>query len=178
MKIKLLLFLLLILLSSCFENQHYKSNKYACKVRNDAIDSLTKRYAMESTEFGCGGMFDCVQDLSLTFEIKGPKTKEELRRIMVDCLDTFLNAINNDKQVRPYLLTYPFTLEEIYLTIYVRDKNNGYVYYPEISSVSILLDGITYTTYDQEKKRTELAETYEEAKKIIQSENQHPNNIK
>ncbi len=172
MNIKILLFLLLILLSSCFENQHYKSKQYACKVRNNVINILTNRHEMESTEFSGGGMFDCIQDLSLTFEIEGPKNKEELRRIMVDSLETFLNAINNDKQLRPYLITYPFSLKQIFLTIFVRGKEEYYIWHPEIRSVSILLNGITYITYDQKYNRTEFVETYEEAKKIIQSENQ------
>ncbi len=178
MQIKLILFFLLILLSSCFENQQHKSQQHACKMRNEVISILTKRHKMESTELSCGGMFDCVQDLSLTFEIEGPKTKEELRRIMVDSLETFLKAINNDKQLRPYLIIYPFSIKQIYLTIFVRDKDQYYIWHPEIRRVSMHLNGITYITYDQEYNRTEFVETYEEAKKIIKSENQHPNNIK
>ncbi len=177
MKIKLSIFLLLLLLSSCFENQN-EYMRYANRVTNEVINILIQRHNLEAIQFGGGSMRECIQDLSLTFEIERPKTKEELRRIMVDSLETFLNVINNDKQVRPYLITYPFTLRQIHLTIYVRDKDKNYALYPEINSVSLFKKGITYETCDQECNLTEFVETYEEAKKIIKSENKHPNNIK
>ena len=146
-------------------------NKYMNEIKSDVARTLEKRHNMCLIGEGTGAMH-CVEMLSLSFQINRILTKENARKIIVDCVNEFTKKVNAHVKIRPYLKTFPF--EGAQVTIYITDKNRRNIYDPEIGVVSYREGEITYYTDDPENKwkyKTKIKETLEEAMQILQSEN-------
>jgi hypothetical protein len=88
-----------------------------------------KKYAMSMYGTGGGAKKDGIWQFSLSLERCGnPLTENEARRLIINCLDDFLEAANSDEELRPFLKTYPFKPESIDLAIFSSDKE-GYTHY-------------------------------------------------
>lgn len=168
-----------IILSNCMygcnSNSKHISPPYvemASKIRSEIAQKLAKRYNMKIFGIG-GGMADCVNFLGLDFQIRGPLTKEQLRRILIDSVQELLNAINENEQIRPYLKNYPFTEKEISITLFIKDPNGNKIYDPEIGIASAGQGTMYYYTDDKENLyvyKQEIEEDYETALKIVLEE--------
>ncbi|HEV8052733.1 MAG TPA: hypothetical protein VGP47_09570 [Parachlamydiaceae bacterium] len=145
----------------------------ASKIRGATAHKLAKRYNMRISGI-TGGMADCVNLLGLDFQIQGPLSKEQLRRILIDSVQELLNAVNLDDQIRPFLKNYPFTEKQIIITLFIKDKNGNDVYDPEIAVASSWHGTINYNTDDKDNKyvyKQKIKEDYQTALKIINDEN-------
>lgn len=67
---------------------------------------LSQRHHMKVVGMG-GGLVDRVNVLGLSFPVQGVLRKEQLRKILIDCVETFLAAINANEELRPSLKNYP-----------------------------------------------------------------------
>ena len=57
---------------------------------------------MRQSATGLGGM-DKVWLMSLSFDRYGdPINEQEARKLIISCVDDFLEAVNKDEQLRPY----------------------------------------------------------------------------
>ena len=83
----------------------------------DVAAKLAKRYNMRLIGV-TGGLARRVNVLGLSFQIRGPLSKEQLRAIVVDCVEEFLLPINTNERLRPSLKNYPFTANEIEIKIF------------------------------------------------------------
>jgi hypothetical protein len=111
--------------------------------------------------------------MAMSFELDRPLTREEARRIIVDCADEYSSAVNNDDQIRPYLETYPF--KGIEIRIFTRNADGNNVYHPYISVVSFIKGMFKYCTdnpVDKYDYKTIHRESYEEAKEILKQQAQ------
>ena|ERR1700733_1502931 len=135
----------------------------------DLAEKLSKRYDMRVVGVR-GGLADCVNILGLSFQIQGPLTKDELRKILVDCVEEFLFSINSNEKLRPSLRNYPFTAEGISIELFVIDRQGRTIYDPEIG-VAVAKDGkLGYKTTDRNdtlKYKSRSIEDYEAALKIV-----------
>ena len=79
-------------------------------------------------------------------------------------------TLNNNQEIRKYLNTYPFTTNEIDITIYPLDPKPGmcvddYMSYGEMNYNKLqysILDKFTYP-----RRKTKLIETFEEAEELL-----------
>ena len=94
------------------------------KIRADVAAKLAKRYNMRVIGIG-GGLAGGVNRLGLSFQIRGPLSKEQLRAIIVDCVEEYLLPINTNERLRPSLKIYPFTADQIEIEIFVVDQSGG-----------------------------------------------------
>ena len=94
------------------------------QITADVAAKLANRYNMRVIGIG-GGLAGGVNRLGLSFQIRGPLSKEQLRAIIVDCVEEFLLPINTNERLRPSLKIYPFTADQIEIEIFVVDQSGG-----------------------------------------------------
>ncbi|HEV8052861.1 MAG TPA: hypothetical protein VGP47_10235 [Parachlamydiaceae bacterium] len=161
---------------SCNSSSQHISPPYvemAAKIRSEVAHKLAKRHNMRIFGLG-GGMADCVNFLGLDFQIQGPLSKEQLRRILIDSVQELLKAVNSDEQIRPFLKNYPFTEKEIMITLFVIDKRGENIYDPQIAVATSGQGTMSYNTDDKDNKfvyKQKIKEDYQTALKIINDEN-------
>lgn len=165
--------ILFLSLSQCSMSEDYTEPEYvrqAYYIINKTGKKLERRHNM--TVVGTGGrMMNCVELMRLAFNINKPLSKEESRKIILDCTSEFLREINSDQEIRPYLVQFPFRVENINISIFTHDEQGRNLYDPDITVVLIDNGEITYLTDDRENKyrfKSEYVESYEDALKLTQ----------
>ncbi|NGX36524.1 MAG: hypothetical protein K1000chlam1_01370 [Candidatus Anoxychlamydiales bacterium] len=112
-----------------------------------------------------------IHDLYFTFYSLRKVNIQEARKAFIDCIETILNEINNDKEISNYLYVSPFSYKNLDLSIVFFDKTGSprpkkYIY-------SCTLDGdiIHYEIANPDGTFAYIhKETYDEALKIVKSE--------
>lgn len=135
---------------------------------------LGKKYQMEQCASGLGGM-DKVWLMCLSFNRYGdPLNEMESRKLMVSITHDYLEAVNNDKQLRPLLKDFPFTPKNLKLKIFNYDKDQIIHKFPNIGVVFNSEGKLGFFTEDPLSEygyKTEKYETYDEAVAILKREN-------
>lgn len=145
----------------------------ADRASNKVQKKLSKKYNMSVVGSG-GGMFTCVYQISISFQIKHPLTLEEARIILTDCAQEIIDEINACKELRPYLKDYPATIKNIDLAIYSSQPDGSSVYDPFIVVASVGSKGkIWFATREKDepyKYKNEYTESFEEAVAIVKEQ--------
>ena len=63
-----------------------------------------------------------VQELGLDFQIYGPLSRKEIRKILIDLANEFLLFINSE-EIKSYLENYPFNIKNVDITLFLIDSN-------------------------------------------------------
>ncbi len=111
-----------------------------------------------------------VKLLGLDFQVKGPLSKIEIRRLLISLSDEFLFCINDDLELRPYLEQYPFTIQNVEIDLFLVDSNRRDLNHPYIGIAGISkgkLDYLTLTRTDIPEIVSENIELYEDALECI-----------
>lgn len=117
---------------------------------------------------GSGGV-NIHKTFDLLFQTKEKMTIESARRLIVESTHEFLDCINKNKQLRPYLIQFPATIENVGLVISTTPKDS--VQEPNIVSVMTIWDKIYYYSNDPDfDKYIILKEPFEEAEKIVKGQ--------
>jgi hypothetical protein len=107
---------------------------------------------------------------SLSFSIPKPLTKNDARRLIVACVQEYLQIINQDEEVRPALQHFPFKVENVELTIYSKLPDGRAMGDPFIGDVSCINKQIYYNTNNpanEYRYKFREEESFEEALKIL-----------
>ncbi len=115
---------------------------------------------------GTGGqMMDDIQIMGMGFEFFHPIDIKKGRELLLFSIEEYLNAINCDEKIRPYLHQYPFTAKNIEMQVWIRNSDGSRVPLDKIYYISAIDGILTYYTDDPEKywRKTVHKETYEEA---------------
>jgi hypothetical protein len=127
-----------------------------------------KRITVCGTTKGMPG--GIVENLGLAFDIKGPMSRDEIRKMLLEMGQQFLNKLNQDKQLQPYLQHRPFTPDDIDLSLYFRDSKNGGLRDPHIGYAALRYGKLVYCVIEEQngipRDKFEYKETYEEALKL------------
>lgn len=172
-----LILLLTILFYACNNSKNYRhvSPRYvelADEIRSGMAQKLAEKYHMKAIGT-VGGLAKCVNLLGLSFQIRGPLTQEQLRLIIIGCVEEFLSAVNADEEIRPYLCTYPFTAEGIEITVFVIDAQGRSLYDPDIGVASERRGALEYMITDKTdtfKYKSIISESYDDALKIVRGQ--------
>jgi len=136
---------------------------------------LEKKYHLRQSATGIGGM-DKVWLMCLSFDRYGePINEQEARKLIINCVDDFLEAVNKDEQLRPFLQDFPFTAKNLELKIFNFNKDQELHYFPSIAIVKDLRGKIGFLTEDPATTcgyHTKKYETYDEAVAILKREKQ------
>jgi len=87
-----------------------------------------------------GGMIDCVRMVGFSFEINRPVSRDEARYLIVDCVEELLKAFNENEKIRPFLMNYPFTEENVDIAIYIDHPQWSGAHEPNAGIVGIYTD--------------------------------------
>ena len=120
-----------------------------------------------------------IQYLALEFQICGPLSNQELRKILIGAANDFLADINTDSELCPYLKNHSLSIREIGIVLFLIDSSGRGLRDPHTSIAEISKGKLDYDilvdTYDNELKRnipqfkSKSCETYEEALNILNS---------
>ena len=139
---------------------------------NQVSDLLKKRYEMNRIAISEEGDKKGYSFMGLKFQIDRVVGKNEGRKMLIDSAKEFLNTINNNPDVQPYLLEKPFTLKNIELVIFPMGSDGRGVYHPDVQVFALRNGFITYKTGTPEKKygyHTVEKETFDEALEIVET---------
>ncbi|MBP9842185.1 MAG: hypothetical protein KBC64_07165 [Simkaniaceae bacterium] len=88
--------------------------EYMNQVQQRVIKKLCVQYNCSC--FGIGGaVFDDIDRIFLSFQFDKTYPPMQIRNMIVEMSSIFLNEINTDKRIRPYLRRYPATVFSIRL---------------------------------------------------------------
>lgn len=111
-----------------------------------------------------------IQEVTLCFNTKYPKTKAQLRELLIKIAQELLNQVNENKEIQEFIKDPPFTIKNVHIIIYNHDRNGKSLRDPEISNAQILQGILDYATIDPDdsfKYKNEYEESYEEALKAL-----------
>lgn len=150
-----------------FDIGGYQSPYYARVARR--ITAQTAQQLLEEKQLVCfgsgGGMIDQVNRVNMAFNYYQKVSLEEARELVVYALNTYLNNINSNEEVRPYLANYPFLVKDITIRIGIWKPGHKRPDPDNIYFISLRRGMIYYyldvpDTYDRKLLHKE---TYEEA---------------
>ncbi|MDF2549907.1 MAG: Conserved hypothetical rane protein, partial [Chlamydiales bacterium] len=132
---------------------------------------LEKKYDLKSSETPILMPGGKLHFLNLNFNVYRKLEKEEIRVLMVDSVKAFLNHINEKKDLTPCLSDVPFTLKNIRLNFFFKDRNKKDLNYPAIGLACIDgSNGLTYLMFDGKNSRSvkREEESFEDAIKALE----------
>ncbi len=149
-----------------------KSEKAVNDLLYKISQSFEKKYKMNAIATNVSMPGGVVKLLGLDFQIRGPLSKNEIRKILIDTAQEFLTSVNSDVAVRPYLENYPFKIKNIDITLFLIDAKGIRLDDPHIGIASISRGTLDYDiliTTDIPSIKSEFEESYEEVLKGIQN---------
>jgi hypothetical protein len=118
-----------------------------------------------------------IQYLELKFQIYGPLSKEQIRKVLINAAHDFLSDINSDSDLCIYLKNHSLTIQDIGITLFLIDSSGRGLRDPNISIAAITKGELEYDilvdNYDEELKRnipsykSKYRESYEEALRLL-----------
>lgn len=166
-----LLFLSFLCLSGCqeqevsiYKNEVSERNKLSNEVTFKTAMKLKKEKGLIPCGFG-GGSVDCIRMLAISFDYRLPLSIEEGRKLLIEAVHEFVDAINSNEQIRPYLVSYPFGIECVEIRIFVQDDKGNSIASTE-ADVFCCTKGICeYEVMNKERTglNTVFKETFAEA---------------
>ena len=135
---------------------------------------LGLKYGMNPDGIGGGATKEGIWLMCLSFEKRGDSlTEQQARKLITSNANDFLELINNDERLKPFLKEYPFTIKNIKLSIHSSDHNGNSYADPFIATVNISRGEIGYFTFeiaDRFPYKTEKYELFEESIAILKEE--------
>ncbi len=170
------IFIILLVLFSIFtgfimtsNSQDYTPSK-AEQLVNETLERtariIMKKYNIKASGSGAGMPEGCVNKLSLSFHTKNRLNIDGLRELLIKCAHELLDQINNNIELQQFLVKRPFTIENVQIIIFNKDKGGGGLVDPEIASAQIsegILDYLTIDPEDTYKFKNRYKEPYEKA---------------
>lgn len=146
------------------------------KILGDAATILKKKYKIRPAGMNVAMPSGIINLLGIHFQTSKALSKEEARKILVGSAQQLLGMINESQEIRPFLKVYPFTMENIDITLFINDSNGNEVEETGIGIASIKRGRVEYVTISTINdiptyKNTDL-ESYEEALKILKNDEQ------
>ncbi|PJD97249.1 MAG: hypothetical protein CK425_03795 [Parachlamydia sp.] len=132
-----------------------------------------KRYPLHTCGTIMGMPNGNVQVLGLCFQAKTLLSRDQLRSLTIKCATELIQQINSNEHIQRFLVKRPFTMQEVQIIIYNKDKNGDEPHDPLIATAQISKGILTFRTTDPKHTYTynnRFKETYEEAVEIINSQ--------
>lgn len=149
-----------------------ESDRLAYKISGRIAEQLKNKYDLDLNGIGLSGNGDenTLKSIKLMFSLTHLVTKEEGRDLILKCIEDFLREINDFEEIRPYLIHFPFTYEDIGLRIlFYSDARYEPTVDPNIDCISLIEGVIKYSIPDKQNRFTNKSiekESYEDALKI------------
>lgn len=160
---------LFILLISCSSYKSSNYEKMADKITMKTAQKLEKERNLVLIGIG-GGMMRNIRMMAMSFVYKHEISVGEGRSLLIAALEEYINAVNSNEEIRPYLVNYPFDPKNIEIRIFIHNPDNSPVAEGKISVISAIKGILEYDADEGNGYKNIHRETYEEAiEKIAQS---------
>ena len=119
-----LLILFILFMNRQGITKEYKSPKYviyANELQNDFIKKIEKELKFICCGSGGGMPYD-IEEFSVGFNIYQYGDIIQARELEVLLTEKFLNFINSNEKIKPYLREYPFTINNKNIYFFCREK--------------------------------------------------------
>jgi hypothetical protein len=173
------LFLIFSLLILCFSSYVYPKVQPSAKTINyDQIaNKITMNFANKMKQkknllfCGSGGaMMGNIQEMHVSFNYYTLIDIPFARKLLIECAKEYLQDINDNIEVQPYLHDHPFTAKNLEISIFTYNTDGRGVLYPNLRNACLYQGIIYYFGDDGEKFVTIKEEPYDEAVKIVEKE--------
>ena len=165
-----------ILVSIIFYTPNLFCNEpICCKISNEIVTSISEELEKEGLYiYGSGGvMMNELKKVEVWYLSLAKMDVDQARKLYVTALEEYLKKYNESKEIRPFLHKFPFTVENIKMTIVF--ENESQTHQGE-GFVAYILRGknnqIFYEGYDHktEKLYDIYSEPYEKALEIVRNQ--------
>lgn len=162
-------FAFLFCLTSCHKETYQISEceKAVNQIVNQGFLILKERHQMIPVGDTVAMPGRIVKFFGLEFKIHGPLEKEKLRSILIDSAHELLSIINKNEDIQSCLETYPFTIKNIEIVLFIIDSNRRNLHHPYIGIAQISKGELKYLTLDEKDDIpltvTEQRENYKDA---------------
>lgn len=172
---KYLLYILLLILFGCsrFDQLGNTSRLSDDELIVDELLAKTASYLKKEKglePMGSGGrMLQKIKMLELAFIYKQPLDIEDGRKLLVETVETFVDIINNDKRIHPYLNNYPFEPKNVEIRILIQKQDLSLLEPGKLCLLTAINGGCRYDVNDitTDQLKTIYEETFVEAQKKL-----------
>jgi hypothetical protein len=172
---KKLLFICFILLFAITNCDRLKEDEIvARRIIYRVSDTLASHYQLRYVGYSEAGDAKGFSKIGLRFNKFGRLSKEEGRKMIVDCLNVLLTDINSEPEIQQFLINKPFTIANVEIGIVILTNEGKNIFYPDVCVFSAFGGKIYYSTNSSDHESgyyTRESETFEEAVKIVESQN-------
>ncbi len=165
----LILFLIFLNLASCSSNSF---SSYKPSEKQKLVNEIRQKIALQLKNdlglmpFGTAGqmMYD-IEMLGLSFIYNKEIDIDEARDLLINSVNTFVKAINEDERIHPYLGNHPFEPKNVEIRIFFRKKDNYDVTQGKLFIASSVNGNLKYKIEDPntDRLKTIYKESYQEA---------------
>ncbi len=140
------------------------------------VNQIIKSFAKDiNNEFGLvcigsgGKMPYDVEEIGIDFMSYHRATIDEARKLEITVTEKFLNAINSNEKIRPFLREYPFTVSRAQVSISFHQPDKRRYSDGSVAFVFQVKDTIFYRSFDEHSSQLIPLhkEPYDEALKIV-----------
>lgn len=96
------------------------------RVREESIRLIEKKMDLKCVA-EIGGMIGDVQLIGAKFQHNGELSIKEARKLLVDSTQIFIQQVNQDEKLRPYLRNFPATEQHIEVGIFIRQLDGNFL---------------------------------------------------
>jgi hypothetical protein len=166
----------LLTLSAClpliFFDDIPELDKVSNRVTIEFASRMKKKHGVDIRYLGGGAPSGKLSLMKVAFTlVKDNPTIDEVRILLFDLLEEFLQDINASEPLKPFLEVYPFTFENVDITIYFENKNGDEPLAPYVCSATIWGDLVSIGTRKTEGVLFDShIENYNEALSIINAQ--------
>lgn len=149
------------------------TSKYE-RISDEIVAETSKEIISSHNLFliGTGGaMMHDVEMLAISFGTKECLDIQRGRKIVCECAKQLINNVNINEKVRPYLHNFPFTEKNVRIIIFCQDEKDNTPSSPQVGVISLDNGTIRYKFFQKGEKTKEEKETFSEAEKILQKQN-------
>ena len=141
-------------------------------VMNKSIRNIEKKYRISCCGTGLSMPGGPIRSIGFSFQVKGPLSKSELRRMTVGSANELIDQAKH-YGIDEFLYEPPFGLGQVQINLFIESRS-GEINHPDIAIVGLVEGVITYKTLDHTERHTKKVEytkeTYEEAVALLKQE--------
>jgi hypothetical protein len=139
--------------------------------------SLESKYHVRCIGHGAGMCGGPIREVSLSFQVLGPLTKNEVRWLLFDMKEEMIAQARRIPNIDCYLAEPPFDHRKVNIVLFQIDAQGRELRYPIYDACSFDGDSISYDATDSiggpwVPYKESLTETYEEAVEALRKEYQ------
>jgi hypothetical protein len=147
-----------------FHSRPSEKVRISSEIRSKTAKKLKNEMGLIPFGFS-GTMIHQIKELGLTFQYNQPVDLQQARRMLVRAENIFLNEINSNEKIRPYLIQYPFDSKNVEVMILLQKSDGSKVDQGELTLIVCRGGVLKYEIHnaDTHLLSTIHEETFEEA---------------